>query len=212
MKAQGLDGLHTHSAARSDAPGRLRWWAAPLLAASLGACSSASSAPNAVATPGDAGSGADAASALVADAGAVAPEDSSAGSADASACQADPDIVAYAPNLAKTGASGLIQFVLTSADPAPPSKGNNIWTLKLLDSSGQPITDATMSPTGGGIKTWMPFMRHGLSILPSEKSNGDGTYTIGSLNLTMAGVWQVTFTAKTGSISDSAVFTFCVED
>jgi hypothetical protein len=76
----------------------------------------------------------------------------------------------------------------------------------LLDASGKPITNATF-PT---IKTWMPLHGHSSSVLPTSMSNGDGTYTV-SLYLFMPGLWQITFNALAGSVSDSAMFTFCVE-
>jgi hypothetical protein len=92
-----------------------------------------------------------------------------------------------------------------NAQPAPPAKGNNTWTLKLLDASGAPIPNATFA-----IKTWMPMMRHGSSIAPRQAANADDTYSISSLYLTMAGIWQVTFTAQSGSMKDTAMYTFCV--
>ena len=83
--------------------------------------------------------------------------------ADASACASYSGAVdSYSANLPKAGNSGQIQFVLVSAQPAPPAKGNNTWTLKLLDASGAPIPNATFA-----IKTWMPMMRHGSSIAPT---------------------------------------------
>ncbi len=111
----------------------------------------------------------------------------------------------YSANLSKTGSSGQIRFVLVDAKPAPPWKGNNTWTLKLFDSSGAPIQNATFK-----IKTWMPQMHHGSSVLPMQAANADGTYSISSLYLIMAGIWQVTFTAQAGPLSDTAMYTFCV--
>lgn len=137
-------------------------------------------------------------------AGATVPDDEAG--ADASVCQSDPAIEAYSANLPMAGSAGLLKFVLVSASPAPPVRGINSWTLKLLDASGTPVTNATF-PT---IKLWMPYMRHGSSIIPTVKSNGDGTYQITELDLIMAGVWQFTFTAQSASIKDTAMYTFCV--
>jgi hypothetical protein len=113
---------------------------------------------------------------------------------------------AYSPNLGKAGSAKALTFVLVSADPVPPGVNYNTWTLKLTDASGKPVTDATF-PT---IKTWMPLHGHSSSVLPTSMANGDGTYTI-SLYLFMPGLWQITFNALAGSLSDSAMFTFCVE-
>jgi YtkA-like len=113
---------------------------------------------------------------------------------------------AYTPNMDKAGDAKALTFVLVSAAPVPPGEYYNTWTLKLLDASGKPIPDATF-PT---IKTWMPLHGHSSSVLPKSMSNGDGTYTV-SLYLFMPGLWQITFNAVAGSLSDSAMFTFCVE-
>ncbi len=111
----------------------------------------------------------------------------------------------YAPDLTQTGDSGAMTFVLVSANPAPPGVYANTWTLKLLDGMGHPITDATFP----NIKTWMPLHGHPSPVAPTFVSNGDGTYAV-SLYLFMAGLWQVTFDAQSGSSSDSTMFTFCV--
>ena len=126
--------------------------------------------------------------------------------ADASACASYSGAVdSYDANLPKAGNAGQIQFVLMNAQPAPPAKGNNTWTLKLLDATGAPIQNATFA-----IKTWMPMMRHGSSIAPRQAANADGTYSISNLYLIMDGIWQVTFTAQSGSMKDTAMYTFCV--
>jgi hypothetical protein len=126
--------------------------------------------------------------------------------ADASPCTAYTGAVdSYSANLAKAGTSGQLQFVLVSARPAPPGKGDNTWTLKVLDATGAPVQNATFA-----IKTWMPMMHHGSSIAPGHSANPDGTYSISNLYLIMAGIWQVTFTAQSGAMKDSAMYTFCV--
>ena len=178
------------------------------------ACSSSGSntggggAPSGVDAGGPSGSGAS--EPLGGDAGSQPPASVDAGldddAADASACASYSGAVdSYSANLPKAGNSGTIQFVLVSAQPAPPGKGNNTWTLKLLDSSGAPIQNATIA-----IKTWMPMMRHGSSIAPRQTANADDTYSISNLYLTMAGIWQVTFAAQSGSMKDAAMYTFCV--
>lgn len=126
--------------------------------------------------------------------------------ADASPCAGYSGTVdSYSASLAKVGTSGDLQFVLINAQPAPPSKGDNTWTLKVLDSAGTPVQDAKFA-----IKTWMPMMRHGSSIAPQQAANADSTYSISNLYLTMAGIWQVTFTAQSGTMKDTATYTFCV--
>jgi len=120
-------------------------------------------------------------------------------------CQFDPMVEAYAPNMAQWGASGVLQFVLQSADPAPPALGFNSWTVDVLDASGG-IQDATFVE----IKPWMPYHGHGASTVPQVSRNADGTYLVSELDFFMVGVWQVTFSVQTPAGNDSAVFTFCV--
>jgi hypothetical protein len=55
----------------------------------------------------------------------------------------------------------------------------------------------------------MPQHHHRSTALPTASSNGDGTYTIDNLYLCMHGVWQVTFTAKSDDMTDSAMFALC---
>jgi|CZKU01.1.fsa_nt_gi hypothetical protein len=109
-------------------------------------------------------------------------------------------------DIERKGASGALTFVLTSIMPAPPATGTLTWTLKILDASGQPVKDATMT----SIKTWMPVHGHGSGAVPVASNNGDGTYTIDNVYLYMAGVWQVTFDVKSGATTDSAMFSFCL--
>jgi hypothetical protein len=110
------------------------------------------------------------------------------------------------PDVTHEGTSSALNFTLTSITPAPPELGTLTWTLKISDAAGQPVKDATF-PT---IKTWMPQHSHGSTALPVAKSNGDGTYSIDNLYLYMAGLWQVTFTATSGTLTDSAMFSFCL--
>ncbi|MDP9035110.1 MAG: FixH family protein [Myxococcota bacterium] len=109
------------------------------------------------------------------------------------------------PGLTKTGNGGALTLVLLSAAPSPPGVNYNTWVVKVLDSNGKPVTDATFPE----IKTWMPLHGHPSSIVPTSVSNGDGTYTL-KLYLFMPGLWQITPTVQAGLTKDQAVFTFCV--
>ncbi len=126
--------------------------------------------------------------------------------ADVIGCANDPRADAYRANLSKVGTGKSLTFVLVAASPAPPAINNNTWTLQVLDSNGSPIPNATFSP----IKTWMPDHGHGSPEVPLATPNPDGTYSVQPLDLFMNGLWQVTFTAQVGTVSDSATFSFCV--
>ena len=94
------------------------------------------------------------------------------------------------------------------ASPSPPAKGNNVWTVQLLDKDGKPVTGATIVT-----KPFMPDHNHGSSIKPQATAKGaEGTYEITPVNLFMPGIWQITFTVTTpGGLDDSAVIDFCVD-
>ncbi|GAC1352272.1 MAG: hypothetical protein NVS3B20_22550 [Polyangiales bacterium] len=96
--------------------------------------------------------------------------------------------------------------MLVEGDPAPPSKGNNTWILRVLDKTDHAVTDAVVD-----VKPFMPDHGHGTSVLAKASPTADGTYRVAPLYMFMPGLWQVTFTAKTGDLTDSAVFTFCIE-
>jgi hypothetical protein len=124
----------------------------------------------------------------------------------APACATDPRAESYAAGLAKPGGSGAFTFVLASAMPAPPSLYSNTWNVSVVDGSGQPVQNASVTT----IKLYMPQMRHGSSVRPTITPNGNGTFTIAPLYFQMAGLWQITITAQANSMTDSAMFTFCV--
>jgi hypothetical protein len=136
------------------------------------------------------------------------PDAAAPADGDIVGCLTDPRDDTYAPDLTKPGQSGSFQFVLVSADPAPPATLTNTWTVKLL-SGGAPVTGATFS--WGPKSLWMPDHGHGSTATPQVQDNGDGTYTLTPLYFFMAGLWQVTLTAQSGGTTDTAVFSFCVQ-
>ena len=128
-----------------------------------------------------------------------------AGDDAAITCENDARAETYTANMKKAGKSGLFTFVLVAGDPAPPGKGTNTWTLKVLDASNAAVPSTTVS-----IKLFMPDHGHGSSIVPHSTPQPDGSYQITPLFFFMPGLWQVTFTAQGAAGADSAVFTFCV--
>jgi hypothetical protein len=165
----------------ASATGRLALGAVASLALGLSSCSSANDAP-----------GADGA----------APTPSSA----VIGCANDPRADAYQPNLTKQGASKALTFVLVSSSPAPPQINDNTWTIQVLGATGVSVSNATFS----SIKTWMPDHGHGSPETPIATPNADGTYSVAPLDLFMNGLWQITFTAQVGTVSDAATFSFCI--
>lgn len=110
----------------------------------------------------------------------------------------------YVAGLSKTGESGTVTFAL-DADPAPPAKGDNTWTLTITEGSAPAAGTLTVTP-------FMPDHGHGTPIEVEVTDNGDGTHTATPVNLWMPGLWEVTldFELAAGG-TDSAVYAFCIE-
>jgi len=118
-------------------------------------------------------------------------------------CRTDPAAETYVPGMKKTGANGLT-FILQNADPNPPSRGSNTWTVR-LEKNGVAQTGAMIDVT-----PWMPKHGHGTTAVPVVMPMNDA-YTIAPLYFFMVGLWQTTIKATAGGITDQAVFTFCVD-
>ncbi|MEP7122249.1 MAG: FixH family protein [Byssovorax sp.] len=138
----------------------------------------------------------------------TATASSSSGSQPAAACAKDPRTVPYAVGVEAKSTDGALTVQFMDADPAPPTKGNNTWRVKLVDAAGKPVNGATIVT-----KPYMPDHAHGSSIKPQATAKGtDGTYEITPVNLFMPGVWQITFTVTApGGMAESAVVSFCVD-
>jgi hypothetical protein len=123
-------------------------------------------------------------------------------------CGSDPRADAYVENLSKPGRAGVFGFTLVRGDITPPGRGTNAWVVRVTDTAGAPISNATLVA-----KPLMPDHGHGTSIVPraTPTSRGDGTYDVAPLYLFMPGLWQVTVTATSGTKTDTAVFSFCIE-
>jgi hypothetical protein len=116
----------------------------------------------------------------------------------------DPRVQTYAPNMQQLGASSHFSFVLVSSSPAPPADESNIFTLQVLDASGQPVTGATVT-----VVPTMPLMSHGTSEV-TVTPNADGSYTLSPLYFFMAGLWEVAIKATSGGQTDTTSYYFCV--
>jgi hypothetical protein len=124
-----------------------------------------------------------------------------------SVCDTDPRAAVYAVGLSAKSADGAVHATFVDAMPAPPSKGENAWTIKLTDAMGSPINGATVT-----VKPFMPDHGHGSSVLPLVQPDTSGTYLITQLDFFMPGIWQITLAvAQGGGQPDNVVFTFCVD-
>src|SRR5512144_792911 len=60
-------------------------------------------------------------------------------------CQNDPRVMNYAPGLSVTSTSGTRKYVLGSADPAPPARGTDTWSMRITAGQGQAQPGLTVS-------------------------------------------------------------------
>src|SRR5262249_46655377 len=121
-------------------------------------------------------------------------------------CQYDSRVALYRPSRPASSTSGTTRFTLVEGNPAPPAVGINTWTLRVADSSGQPLPNLALS-----VDLYMPDHGHRASVVAQATSNGDGNYTVTPLYFFMPGVWRITFsTTPDAGSSGSGVFFFCV--
>lgn len=120
-------------------------------------------------------------------------------------CAGDPRVSAYTPNMTVTSKNGAMKVSLVS-NPAPPAKGNNVWSLKITNGSGSPMSGVSL-----GYGTIMPDHGHGSPISnPAITDKGGGSYDVNPVDLFMPGVWHVWFYQQSAP-TDTADFFFCVQ-
>jgi len=122
-------------------------------------------------------------------------------------CEVEQRDDTYVLGLEKTGTRVRVQFV--DAMPAPPDRGDNTWTLRMLDvATGAPTENAELV-----VDPFMPDHMHGTSIpvevTPMEEP---GVFQLDRVNLFMAGLWEVTLDLTLADeTEDEVVFRFCVD-
>jgi hypothetical protein len=127
-------------------------------------------------------------------------------------CGGDPRAQAYAPNMGQMGTSSTFRFELVSATPQPVTTGTETWVVRILDSSGKPVTDATFpsTPSTPNPRPWMPEHGHGTSLV-TVTNNNDGTYTFDPMYLFMLGLWETDIVVDAGGKTDATKFFFCLQ-
>jgi hypothetical protein len=102
----------------------------------------------------------------------------------------------------RTSENGLYKAsIIPRADPIPLNKIHS-WQLHVEDSSGQPLTEATIIVGGG-----MPQHGHGLPTQPKVTQNlGRGDFLVEGLRFQMHGWWIVTFEITSAAGMDKVTF------
>ena len=122
-------------------------------------------------------------------------------------CVNDPRADHYAAGMEKLGPAGKLRIKLVTSVPSPPTRGQNTWTIEVSDAAG-------MAQAGAKVKVapFMPDHGHGPPVMPVVTPGAtSGVYGVTPVYLYMAGLWQTTVDVVTAAgVSDSAVFSFCV--
>ncbi|MGI9203962.1 MAG: FixH family protein [Woeseiaceae bacterium] len=80
------------------------------------------------------------------------------------------------------------------------------WILHIEDASGEPVSGAVISVTGG-----MPEHNHGLPTSPRmTDSLGNGNYVLEGMRFHMNGYWELTVTVEAGGRRDTVVISLTI--
>lgn len=113
----------------------------------------------------------------------------------------------YSDGLMKMTDTLMVSF--DSADPAPPTKGKNTFTLKVQRHDGTAVDDGIVT-----LRPWMVAHKHGVSegTLSTTAQGSDGLYDVPGVDLFMPGVWELTVSVTlTDGTQESVVFNFMLE-
>jgi len=131
---------------------------------------------------------------------------------EALACMTSGRGDTYVVGLEHPGASGLLDFKLMSANPAPPGRNFNTWVIQINSMAGgvvgAPATGASMIVT-----PFMPDHQHGAGAysVQVEAMPDAGQYKLSQINTWMPGYWEITIDAQVGSVHDTVVYKFCIQ-
>ncbi|HTV21346.1 MAG TPA: FixH family protein [Polyangiaceae bacterium] len=141
------------------------------------------------------------------------PDDPGAGAGDGPPPDAVPAMPAdcggagddFVLGMSKTTSDGALTVAVVAADPAPPLKGANAWTVQLSDESGTAITAANVSFAG-----WMPLHGHGLNAVPLIRELEGGRYEIDPIVLYMPQLWELSVVVARDDETEDVTFDVCV--
>jgi len=112
----------------------------------------------------------------------------------------------YAAGMEHVGEAGRLKMALLEAEPAPPDRGDNRWTVRVLDADDVPQGGCALE-----VKPFMPAHGHGANkdavVTPAAEP---GEYVVEPLDLFMPGLWEVRFTVECGGVTDNVLFSFWI--
>ena len=115
----------------------------------------------------------------------------------------------WSEGMSRDGEAGVHRYTLLAADPAPPDKGDNSWTVAVQDAEGAAVAGGVVL-----VEPVMPLHGHGTApaTFTAQESADPGTYVVGPFDLFMAGTWEIAVSSTAvDDTTDRAVFTFCVQ-
>jgi len=105
-------------------------------------------------------------------------------------------------SLDKLSKNGLFRVRLGSTVDPIPLNQIHIWTLSLTDSTGKPVSGASIQFDGG-----MPEHGHGLPTAPRvEPGPGPGEYVVRGVKFSMTGWWELRLAISANGQTDNATF------
>ncbi len=128
----------------------------------------------------------------------------------------------FSIGMSHTGDGGF-EVILDEASPAPPSRGDNTWQIRVLDDAGDPVSDLAV-----GVTPCMVDHGHGTPITPETTTGAAaGELAVSPINLWMPGLWRVSVVLFEGDavaldcatglpesqadVVDTIEFAFCID-
>jgi hypothetical protein len=110
--------------------------------------------------------------------------------------------------LIEAGKEGKLGAALVRAEPNPPAKHDNTWSLEVKDPSGAPLDDAELVFA----ETYMPVHDHAGVPEPSAEPAGPAAFRV-RVPFMMRGPWEVRLDLRSQRAgSDRVVFEVCVAE
>ncbi len=132
------------------------------------------------------------------------------GSTQTRLCGSEARADTFSEGMQRPSANALYSVRLLRSEvegqPKPPDRGNNRWTLEVLDPAGAPLTDVSVA-----LRPFMPDHGHGTTPLRHNAALEANVYRVGPFDLFMAGFWEFTFTVDRAGQSDTVRYGFCIE-
>jgi hypothetical protein len=89
--------------------------------------------------------------------------------------------------------------------PALASAGDNRWHVRITDTTGEPVAGASVALTA-----FMPVHGHASPKVALSEDEGDGSYLLAPVALSMPGVWLVDVMVESDAADGRATFSICV--